>query len=157
MTSLLWHCGLIVVSFYDLFVSLNFIPFFFAPPSSVYAPGGVNEGTRGGFSLFRGPFTPSQWMELEHQALIYKHLVTNVPIPSSLLVSLKKSLSPYTFSGLSSRSYASNCKSSSLQTKYLGSLKGAYTIANCWKCVLIIVRIAILSILCWLISCINLE
>nr|GME15546.1 growth-regulating factor 1-like [Ipomoea batatas]GME17925.1 growth-regulating factor 1-like [Ipomoea batatas] len=92
------------------------IPFFQSQPKqglpsgnvSVYAPGGVNEGTRGGFSLFRGPFTPSQWMELEHQALIYKHLVTNVPIPSSLLVSLKKSLSPYTFSGLSSRSYASN-------------------------------------------------
>ncbi|XP_019182891.1 PREDICTED: growth-regulating factor 2-like isoform X2 [Ipomoea nil] len=88
------------------------IPFFQSQPKqglpSVYAPGGVNEATRGGFSLFRGPFTPSQWMELEHQALIYKHLVTNVPIPSSLLVSLKKSLSPYTFSGLSSRPYASN-------------------------------------------------
>jgi hypothetical protein len=37
------------------------------------------------------PFTPSQWMELEHQALIYKYLNAKAPIPSSLLISISKS------------------------------------------------------------------
>ncbi|KAL6212346.1 hypothetical protein ACLB2K_017566 [Fragaria x ananassa] len=40
----------------------------------------------------RGPFTPSQWMELEHQALIYKYITANVPIPSNLLIPIKKAL-----------------------------------------------------------------
>ncbi|XP_078430497.1 growth-regulating factor 7-like [Wolffia australiana] len=40
----------------------------------------------------RGPFTPSQWMELEHQALIYKYIDANVPVPSSLLIAIRKSL-----------------------------------------------------------------
>ncbi|CAM0875495.1 unnamed protein product [Alopecurus aequalis] len=37
------------------------------------------------------PFTPSQWMELEHQALIYKYLNAKAPIPSSLLISISNS------------------------------------------------------------------
>ncbi|OIT37486.1 PREDICTED: growth-regulating factor 1-like [Nicotiana attenuata] len=77
--------------------------------ASAYASGGSNESTHGPFvARFRGPFTPSQWMELEHQALIYKHLVANIPVPHQLLIPLKKSLNPYAFSGLSSGSYASN-------------------------------------------------
>ncbi|KAM0872733.1 hypothetical protein ACQ4PT_038516 [Festuca glaucescens] len=36
-------------------------------------------------------FTPTQWMELEHQALIYKYLNANAPIPSSLLISISNS------------------------------------------------------------------
>ncbi|XP_057491670.1 growth-regulating factor 1-like [Actinidia eriantha] len=56
----------------------------------------------------RGLFTPSQWVELEHQALIYKYIVANVPVPSNLLIALKNSLHPYGLSGLSSRSYAPN-------------------------------------------------
>ncbi|RDX81024.1 Growth-regulating factor 1, partial [Mucuna pruriens] len=40
----------------------------------------------------RGPFTPSQWMELEHQALIYKYITANVPVPSHLLIPIKKAL-----------------------------------------------------------------
>ncbi|KAH6759890.1 hypothetical protein C2S52_009679 [Perilla frutescens var. hirtella] len=61
-------------------------------------------GIRGSFSKLKGPFTPSQWMELEHQALIYKHIVANVPVPSNLLVPLKRSLYSYGSPG----SYASN-------------------------------------------------
>ncbi|MCD7471045.1 hypothetical protein HAX54_011325 [Datura stramonium] len=76
--------------------------------ASAYASGGSNESSRGPFARFRGPFTPSQWMELEHQALIYKHLVANVPVPHQLLIPLKKTLNPYAFSGLSAGSYASN-------------------------------------------------
>lgn len=56
----------------------------------------LTEATRGGpFSRLKGPFTPSQWLELEHQALIYKHIVANVPVPSNLLVPLKGSLYPF--------------------------------------------------------------
>ncbi|RAL46656.1 hypothetical protein DM860_004935 [Cuscuta australis] len=71
---------------------------------------GWSDGSRGGFGRPSGPFTPPQWMELEHQALIYKHLVANVPIPSNLLIPIAKALNPYSFSGLTSASsnYASN-------------------------------------------------
>jgi hypothetical protein len=40
----------------------------------------------------RGPFTPSQWMELEHQALIYKYINANMPVPSNLLIPIRKAL-----------------------------------------------------------------
>ncbi|XP_019156789.1 PREDICTED: growth-regulating factor 1-like isoform X2 [Ipomoea nil] len=40
----------------------------------------------------KGPFTPSQWMELEHQALIYKYITANVPIPPYLLNPIKKAI-----------------------------------------------------------------
>ncbi|CAN4122520.1 unnamed protein product [Withania somnifera] len=40
----------------------------------------------------KGPFTPSQWMELEHQALIYKYITANVPIPPYLLNPIRKAL-----------------------------------------------------------------
>ncbi|PIN13036.1 hypothetical protein CDL12_14341 [Handroanthus impetiginosus] len=66
--------------------------------------GGLSGGIRGPFARMKGPFTPSQWMELEHQALIYKHIVANVPVPSNLLVPLKRSLYSYASPG----SYASN-------------------------------------------------
>ncbi|KAJ8545967.1 hypothetical protein K7X08_018550 [Anisodus acutangulus] len=75
--------------------------------ASAYVSGMSNESLRSPFARFRGPFTPSQWMELEHQALIYKHLVANVSVPHQLLIPLKKSLNPYAFSGLST-GYASN-------------------------------------------------
>ncbi|XP_038717138.1 growth-regulating factor 1-like [Tripterygium wilfordii] len=49
----------------------------------------------------RGPFTPSQWMELEHQALIYKYITANVPVPSNLLVPIRKALESAGFSSFS--------------------------------------------------------
>ncbi|XP_071732274.1 growth-regulating factor 2-like [Rutidosis leptorrhynchoides] len=58
-------------------------------------------------SRYKGPFTPSQWMELEHQALIYKHFVANVPVPSNLLNPLRKSLNTFLLPGSSfSASYS---------------------------------------------------
>lgn len=51
----------------------------------------------------KGPFTPSQWMELEHQALIYKYITANVPIPPYLLNPIRKALESAgftTFAGL---------------------------------------------------------
>ncbi|KAK8524760.1 hypothetical protein V6N12_029615 [Hibiscus sabdariffa] len=37
------------------------------------------------------PFTPNQWQELEHQALIFKYMVSGVPIPPQLIYSVKTS------------------------------------------------------------------
>ncbi|MED6220392.1 hypothetical protein PIB30_044415 [Stylosanthes scabra] len=48
----------------------------------------------------RGAFTPSQWMELEQQALIYKYITANVPVPSHLLIPIKKALHSAGFSHL---------------------------------------------------------
>lgn len=40
----------------------------------------------------RFPFTSSQWQELEHQALVYKYMISGMPIPHDLLYSIKRSL-----------------------------------------------------------------
>lgn len=57
----------------------------------------LSTSMQGAMARVRGPFTPSQWMELEHQALIYKYLAANSPIPHSLLIPIRRSLasSPY--------------------------------------------------------------
>ncbi|KAL1326076.1 hypothetical protein AAHE18_13G202800 [Arachis hypogaea] len=39
----------------------------------------------------RFPFTPSQWQELEHQALIYKYMASGTTVPPDLLFTLKRS------------------------------------------------------------------
>ncbi|KVI12203.1 growth-regulating factor 6-like isoform X2 [Cynara cardunculus var. scolymus] len=44
----------------------------------------------------RFPFTSSQWQELEHQALVYKYMISGMPIPPDLLFSIKRSLDPST-------------------------------------------------------------
>ncbi|KAF6139194.1 hypothetical protein GIB67_040341 [Kingdonia uniflora] len=38
------------------------------------------------------PFTSSQWQELEQQALIFKHMVSGIPIPSELIFHFRRSL-----------------------------------------------------------------
>ncbi|KAK4265625.1 hypothetical protein QN277_026652 [Acacia crassicarpa] len=38
----------------------------------------------------RFPFTPSQWQELEHQALIFKYMASGIPIPPDLVFSIKR-------------------------------------------------------------------
>ncbi|BFG24181.1 hypothetical protein CerSpe_104550 [Prunus speciosa] len=40
----------------------------------------------------RYPFTPNQWQELEHQALIFKYMASGIPIPTDLVYSLKRRL-----------------------------------------------------------------
>ncbi|XP_072971425.1 growth-regulating factor 6-like isoform X2 [Typha angustifolia] len=59
--------------------------------------GGLDANMHGALTRVRGPFTPTQWIELEHQALIYKYIVANVPIPSSLLTPLRRSINSYGF------------------------------------------------------------
>ncbi|KAH9329536.1 hypothetical protein KI387_001644, partial [Taxus chinensis] len=43
----------------------------------------------------RPPFSPSQWRELEQQALIFKYMMAGVPVPADLLLSIRKSLLPF--------------------------------------------------------------
>ncbi|XP_020591549.1 growth-regulating factor 6-like isoform X2 [Phalaenopsis equestris] len=54
---------------------------------------------QGAVSEISGPFTTSQWSELEQQTLIYKYIDAKVPLPSNLLLSIRRSINP---SGLSS-------------------------------------------------------
>ena len=78
---------------------------------SGYGSGSLNASMHGPLAGIRGPFTPSQWIELEHQALIYKYITSNVPVPSNLLIPLKKSLYSYGLSTSSARSLPPNsCK-----------------------------------------------
>lgn len=73
-----------------------------SPNYACFLPAGLSSvslstGMQGAMARVRGPFTPSQWIELEHQALIYKYLAANSPIPHSLLIPIRRSLasSPY--------------------------------------------------------------
>ncbi|XP_076908459.1 growth-regulating factor 3-like [Bidens hawaiensis] len=43
-------------------------------------------------SSSRFPFTSTQWQELEHQALVYKYMISGMPIPPDLLFSIQRSL-----------------------------------------------------------------
>ncbi|XP_075507827.1 growth-regulating factor 1-like isoform X1 [Primulina tabacum] len=40
----------------------------------------------------RYPFTAIQWQELEHQALVFKYMVSGIPIPLDLLFTIRRSL-----------------------------------------------------------------
>ncbi|TYH27789.1 hypothetical protein ES288_A02G096600v1 [Gossypium darwinii] len=62
---------------------------------------GYNTAGFNGANMNGGPFTSSQWMELEHQALIYKYMTANVPIPSTLLIPIRKALDSAGFSSFS--------------------------------------------------------
>ncbi|KAJ4967352.1 hypothetical protein NE237_019201 [Protea cynaroides] len=79
-------------------------------PSAAYSRssglgyGSLNANMHGILTGVRGPFTPSQWMELEHQALIYKYITTNAPIPSNLLIPIRKAVNPAGYSALSAGS-----------------------------------------------------
>ncbi|XP_073101007.1 growth-regulating factor 1 isoform X1 [Elaeis guineensis] len=44
-----------------------------------------------GRNTSRYPFTPSQWQELEHQALIFKYMASGIPIPSDLILPIRRS------------------------------------------------------------------
>ncbi|XP_017221914.1 growth-regulating factor 1 [Daucus carota subsp. sativus] len=54
---------------------------------SLSSPAGARSNTR-------YPFTASQWQELEHQALIFKYMVSGMPIPPDLLFTIKRSMDP---------------------------------------------------------------
>lgn len=50
-------------------------------------------------------------MELEHQALIFKYILANVPVPSNLLLPIRKSLDSTDFSSFSGELFRPNtCK-----------------------------------------------
>ncbi|EHA8587155.1 growth-regulating factor 6-like [Cocos nucifera] len=70
--------------------------------------GSLDGSMHGVLAGVRGPFTPSQWMELEQQALIYKYMNANAPIPATLLISIRRSLSSSRFTSFSAGSLGSN-------------------------------------------------
>jgi hypothetical protein len=74
------------------------MPLYYGTPASCSGLSSVSlsSSMQGAMARVRGPFTPSQWIELEHQALIYKYLAANSPVPHSLLIPIRRSLtSPY--------------------------------------------------------------
>lgn len=81
-------------------------------PVSGFGFGGLNaESMQGVVAGLRSPFTPSQWMELEHQALIYKYITANVSIPSNLLIPIRRALESAGVYGFSSGALrSSTCK-----------------------------------------------
>ncbi|PKA66504.1 Growth-regulating factor 6 [Apostasia shenzhenica] len=78
-------------------------------PSNLKNPGlwstSSNMGTHGILAGIRGPFTPSQWMELEHQAMIYKYIDAKTPVPSSLLFPIGRNLKQAGFPPFTAGSY----------------------------------------------------
>ncbi|XP_074264011.1 growth-regulating factor 6-like isoform X1 [Silene latifolia] len=59
-----------------------------------------NEGMNGRMCYINGvkwPFTTSQWLELEQQALIYKYIIANQPIPPNLLIPIQRALQSAAF------------------------------------------------------------
>ncbi|KAA0036396.1 hypothetical protein IC582_018253 [Cucumis melo] len=94
--------------------------------SSVYSRNtgcvsGSYSSMHGPVAGIRGPFTQSQWVELEHQALIYKYLSSNVPVPSNLLIPLKKSLYPYGLTCSSAGSLPPNTRWGSFHLGFSGN------------------------------------
>ncbi|CAH9076924.1 unnamed protein product [Cuscuta epithymum] len=93
---------------------LSFTPPYYYHPAafsginSGYGSGGMSGGgnMHRVLSAVKSPFTPSQWMELEHQALIYKYITANIPIPPHLLFPIRKAFESVAFStfGLGSNS-----------------------------------------------------
>uniref|UniRef100_A0A2P2KFR8 Growth-regulating factor n=1 Tax=Rhizophora mucronata TaxID=61149 RepID=A0A2P2KFR8_RHIMU len=83
------------------------LPYFHLTSSAYGSNTGYNSGSfssgsmHGALTEARGPFTQSQWMELEHQALIYKYITANVPIPSSLLIPIRKAVNSAGITGFS--------------------------------------------------------
>ncbi|XP_044489962.1 growth-regulating factor 1-like isoform X2 [Mangifera indica] len=84
------------------------LPYYNRTPLAYPRPAGDNSGglnvvMHGAFPGVKGPFTPSQWIELEHQALIYKYISLNVPVPPNLLIPIRKSVQsfgmPYSATG----------------------------------------------------------
>ncbi|KAF6146247.1 hypothetical protein GIB67_011719 [Kingdonia uniflora] len=51
----------------------------------------MNSGSSVVATVYRPPFTASQWQELEHQALIFKYLMAGLPVPLELVIPIKKS------------------------------------------------------------------
>ncbi|KAL2963792.1 hypothetical protein AAZX31_17G220200 [Glycine max] len=87
------------------------LPFSYHQLSSYSRNTGYNAGSismHGALASVRGPFTPSQWMELEHQALIYKYITANVPVPTHLLIPIRKALDSVGFCNFSSGLLRSN-------------------------------------------------
>ncbi|XP_052208783.1 growth-regulating factor 8-like [Diospyros lotus] len=70
--------------------STGFLPF----PSDSSLKSSGDGGMQVGASARGAAFTASQWQELERQTLIYKYMMSAMPVPPELLVPISKSPSP---------------------------------------------------------------
>uniref|UniRef100_A0ACD5W9S3 Uncharacterized protein n=1 Tax=Avena sativa TaxID=4498 RepID=A0ACD5W9S3_AVESA len=70
------------------------MPLYYGTPASCsgLSSASLSASIQGAMARVRGPFTPSQWMELEQQALIYKYMAANIPVPHNLLIPIRRSL-----------------------------------------------------------------
>ncbi|GMH16477.1 hypothetical protein Nepgr_018318 [Nepenthes gracilis] len=88
----------------DRSLKASTMPYFHPTASSRSNNPGYSAGSSNAGTCFidgvRGPFTPSQWLELEHQALIYKHIISNEAIPPNLLNPIIKALESAGFSSI---------------------------------------------------------
>uniref|UniRef100_A0A7C9D0J2 Growth-regulating factor n=1 Tax=Opuntia streptacantha TaxID=393608 RepID=A0A7C9D0J2_OPUST len=73
--------------------------------SAGFESGNLNGGIHGSLTGIKGTFTPAQWIELENQAMVYRYISANVPVPAHLLIPIRKSLSSAGFPGFSVGSY----------------------------------------------------
>lgn len=85
------------------------------------------------------PFTASQWQELEHQALIFKYMVSGIPIPSDLLFTIKRSCldSPFSsklFPRQNSHGNPSRSLFSSVSTNFFINICFCFAFAVGWSC-----------------------
>lgn len=53
---------------------------------------GMNGGSNSSSNNNKYPFTASQWQELENQALIFKYMACGYPIPSDLILHIRRSV-----------------------------------------------------------------
>lgn len=66
----------------------------------------------------RSPFTPSQWQELEQQALIFKYMMAGVPVPPDLLIPLRRNINIFSSLPVAGSTLRSNLGWSSFHLGY---------------------------------------
>lgn len=97
-------------------LSLYHYPSSLSMPSSSSAPSAPSylkngdlcyESSNVSINGVRGVFTPSQWMELEQQALIYKYIDAKMPVPSSLVIPIRRTINLSGFTSFTAGSYRS--------------------------------------------------
>lgn len=66
----------------------------------------------------RSPFTPSQWQELEQQALIFKYMMAGVAVPPDLLIPLRRNINIFSSLPVTGSTLRSNLGWSSFHLGY---------------------------------------
>ncbi|GAB4839273.1 hypothetical protein Ancab_028800 [Ancistrocladus abbreviatus] len=91
----------------DRSLDTSTFPYFNQLPTSYSKNQGLSSGMYF-LNAVRGPLTPSQWLELEHQALIYKYIIANEPIPPNLLIPIRRAIETAGFCGFTGSPHRPN-------------------------------------------------